>query len=103
MIADLVGKGWKIGVVAQSHAVVEHFLGRVVAAGAPKERVAKHVRGDGEHGFTTIGRDRVRTFAREHDDGYVIGGTAWDLTNERRFPGAAWTSSSSTRQGSSAS
>lgn len=42
VIADLVTQDrWLVGVVAQSHAVVEHLLDQVVAAGVPADRVAK--------------------------------------------------------------
>ncbi len=33
VVARLVAEGWRVGVVAQSHAAVEHFLDQVVAAG----------------------------------------------------------------------
>ena len=42
VIARLVrDHGFKVGVVAQSHAVVEHMLERIVAAGVPAMRVGK--------------------------------------------------------------
>src|SRR5690606_2559630 len=42
VIARLVTEhGFKVGVVAQSHAVVEHMLEKVVAAGVPRELVGK--------------------------------------------------------------
>src|SRR5205085_4081648 len=42
VIARLVNQhGWRIGVVAQSHAVVEHLLGCVIAAGVDPGRVGK--------------------------------------------------------------
>ncbi len=42
VIARLVrDRGYKVGVVAQSHAVIENMLDRVVAAGVPREQVAK--------------------------------------------------------------
>lgn len=45
VIADLVTQdGWLVGVVAQSHAVVEHLLDQVVAAGVPADRVARRHR-----------------------------------------------------------
>ena len=86
VIAHLIERGWRIGVVAQSHAVVEHFLERVVAAGAPADLVAKSVKGDADRAFTVIGKDRVRTFMREHDSGFVVGGTAWTFANLKRVP-----------------
>ena len=42
VIARLVReRGFKVGVVAQSHAVIENMLDRIVAAGVPRELVAK--------------------------------------------------------------
>ena len=86
VIAELVSRGYRIGVVAQSHAVVEHFLDQVVAQGASADRVGKAPKVSGAHRFTPISRTAWRTFAREHQDGYVLGGTAWDFTNASRVP-----------------
>ena len=86
VIADLLERGWRIGVVAQSHAVIEHFLERVVAAGAPADRVAKNVKDGYSRAFTPIGRDAVKRFMNTHEDGFVVGGTAWDFTNLKRVP-----------------
>ena len=41
VIADLVATGWRVGVVAQSHAVVENLLTCVAAAGVPAADVGK--------------------------------------------------------------
>jgi len=85
--------GWRIGVVAQSHSVVENLLDAVVGAGLDRGRVAKHLKDAGEaaqHGFTALSRkDDVAEFAAERPDGYVIGGTAWDFCNVRRIPRAS--------------
>lgn len=89
VIARLVAeKGFRVGVVAQSHAVVEHMLERVVAAGLPASRVAKAVKpgGTDERTFTTIAKDGYGAFAAEHPEGFVIGGTAWDLSHPGRVP-----------------
>ncbi len=89
VVARLVAeKGYKVGVVAQSHAVVENMLDRIVAAGLPPERVAKARKagaGD-EPSFTAIAKDGYAAFADEHPDGFVIGGTAWDLSHAGRVP-----------------
>jgi predicted RecB family nuclease len=80
--------GWRIGVVAQSHAVVENLLDCAIDAGIDPLRVAKK-RNDRDNprwqqsdekeyaGFIT-GTGRV--------GGCVIGGTAWDFANTRRVP-----------------
>ncbi|WP_431802888.1 TM0106 family RecB-like putative nuclease [Microbacterium sp. bgisy203] len=81
-------RGYKVGVVAQSHAVVENMLDRIVAAGVPAEQVAKAQKSGatGEATFTAIAKDGYAAFAAEHPEGYVIGGTAWDLSHPRRVP-----------------
>ncbi|WP_083991078.1 TM0106 family RecB-like putative nuclease [Microbacterium sediminis] len=88
VIARLVAEhGFKVGVVAQSHAVVEHILDRIVAAGLPALRVAKAPKDAGaEVSFTPIRKDGVVGFAAEHPDGFVIGGTAWDFSHTQRVP-----------------
>ncbi len=89
VIARLVAEhGLRVGVVAQSHAVVEHMLDRVIAAGVPASRVAKAPKDpDAEVSFTVIRKDGVAAFAAENAvGGFVIGGTAWDFSHERRVP-----------------
>jgi len=88
VIARLVtDHGFKVGVVAQSHAVVEHMLERVIAAGLPAMRVAKAPKeGGGKTAFTAIPKNGVAAFAAEHSDGYVVGGTAWDFAHTQRVP-----------------
>lgn len=84
--------GWRIGVVAQSHRVVEHVLEGVVAAGLSAEQVGKvpqSGRADdaAEPAFRTLGRNTHRLFLREHESagrGCVLGGTAWDFSNPTR-------------------
>lgn len=89
VIARLVSEhGFRVGVVAQSHAVIEHMLDRVIAAGVPASRVAKAPKDpDAEVSFTVIRKDGVPAFVAENAaHGYVIGGTAWDFSHERRVP-----------------
>ncbi len=86
VVARLVReKGFAVGVVAQSHAVVENMLDRIVAAGVPAAQVAKAPKTTtGNEPFTVIAKDGLAEFTRAHPEGYVIGGTAWDLTHPRR-------------------
>ncbi|WP_100812008.1 TM0106 family RecB-like putative nuclease [Microbacterium sp. BR1] len=79
---------WKIGVVAQSHAVVEHMLDRVIDAGVPAARVGKAPKDDtAEVRFTPLPKNGVAAFAHEHAvSGFVVGGTAWDFSHDGRFP-----------------
>ncbi|WP_244303314.1 DEAD/DEAH box helicase [Leucobacter coleopterorum] len=85
--------GWRIGVVAQSHRVVEHVLEGVVAAGLSPRCVAKVPQGGAlaegastppysvlrKNGHSVFLQERV---AEQH--GCVIGGTAWDFANHSR-------------------
>lgn len=80
---------WRIGVVAQSHAVVEHMLERVVAAGVAKELVGKAPKATStaDPAFTIIAKNGVGAFTEEHaETGFVVGGTAWDFSHEGRIP-----------------
>jgi len=75
---------WKIGVVAQSHAVVENLLTGVVKAGLDPALVAK-VTGADDPAFTPLPKDGHQVFALDHaTTGFVIGGTAWDFANPAR-------------------
>ncbi|WP_029150575.1 TM0106 family RecB-like putative nuclease [Microbacterium indicum] len=89
VIARLVNEhGWKVGVVAQSHAVVENMLDRVVRAGTPRELVGKSLRGGaeptGREAFTVVRKQAIAGFQQSKLRGYVVGGTAWDFANETR-------------------
>ena len=91
-IAELVARhGWRIGVVAQSHAVVENVLDSVVrTAGLAPDLVAKapkDPREPGDHEYTIIAKDGVAEYTAAHAaSGFVIGGTAWDFANADRVP-----------------
>jgi predicted RecB family nuclease len=85
VIARLVGDHrWRVGVVAQSHAVVENLLDGVVAAGADPERVGKKRAREGA-AWSQIAEKDYPAFIAE-DGGCVIGGTAWDFANDGRVP-----------------
>ena len=80
-------RGFRVGVVAQSHAVVENMLDRVVAAGVPRELVGKAVKDATDAtSFTVIEKNGVAAFAESHPGGHVIGGTAWDFSHAGRVP-----------------
>ncbi|MCW2288215.1 uncharacterized protein EDF60_0856 [Leucobacter luti] len=87
--------GWRIGVVAQSHRVVENVLDGVIAAGLDPRLVGKAPQGGRlapdapDPGYTVLGTGGQLGFVREHRDagrGCVVGGTAWDFSNDDRFP-----------------
>jgi uncharacterized protein len=90
VIAELVTKHqWKIGVVAQSHAVVENLLRNVVdKAGLPARLVGKVMKdAAADIPFTSLPTDGQLMFAAENQhSGYVVGGTAWDFSNPARVP-----------------
>jgi uncharacterized protein len=82
VIARLVALGWKIGVVGQSHAVVENMLRTAIeTAGVDPFRVAKKV----------VGAQTVPWKQKKDDDvaallaspgGALVGGTAWTMTGK---------------------
>jgi predicted RecB family nuclease len=90
VVADLVRKhGWRVGVIAQSHAVVENMLESIVDAGVEQERVAKKQRSEPyerDCRFTIIPGNKYADFATANGDGFVIGGTSWDFSNPERVP-----------------
>ena len=89
VIARLVAeRGFRVGVVAQSHAVVENMLDRIVAAGVPKGQVAKAIKDTptGEESFTVIAKNGVAAFTADQPGGFVVGGTAWDFCHPARVP-----------------
>ncbi|MDF2665613.1 MAG: superfamily and helicase and helicase subunit [Microbacterium sp.] len=89
VIARLVAeRGYRIGVVAQSHATIEHMLDQVIAAGVPASRVGKAPKDpSAPHAFTVLPKNGVAAFTAENAaHGFVVGGTAWDFSHETRVP-----------------
>ncbi|WP_082297434.1 TM0106 family RecB-like putative nuclease [Microbacterium sp. GCS4] len=87
VIARLVNEhGFRVGVVAQSHAIIEHLLERVVADGVPAAQVAKAPKNpSSEPSYTVIPKNGMAPFLRENEGrGVVVGGTAWDFSNTAR-------------------
>ncbi|UMB70972.1 TM0106 family RecB-like putative nuclease [Mycobacterium paraterrae] len=79
--------GWRIGVVAQSHAVVENLLQGTITAGIDPSRVAK--KGDRPGAaWQQISEHDYSPFVTG-TPGCVIGGTAWDFANPGRVPPAS--------------
>jgi predicted RecB family nuclease len=82
VIARLVNEHrWRIGVVAQSHAVVENLFAGVMTAGVAADVVAK--KKGRSAGWREIGENAYASFVADND-GCVIGGTAWDFANPAR-------------------
>jgi uncharacterized protein len=90
VITDLVRRGWRVGVVAQSHEVVENLLRRVVGS-VPAERVAKRAPTGGyvnpvEWTVLASNEELANFVTRYREQGYVLGGTAWDFANDSKVP-----------------
>jgi len=86
VIAELVnGHGWRVGVVAQSHATVENLLECVIDAGLDPERVAKKRNDHGAPRWQEIDGSAYAAFIAG-TAGCVLGGTAWDFANPNRVP-----------------
>ncbi|TAK69740.1 MAG: TM0106 family RecB-like putative nuclease [Actinomycetota bacterium] len=89
VIAALVAAGWRIGVVAQSHAVVENLLRGVAAAGVPESAIAKKPGSKGNAAtcpWTSVDDKSFAAFYAAQARGYVVGGTTWDFVNAKRRP-----------------
>ncbi|MFH5880195.1 TM0106 family RecB-like putative nuclease [Arthrobacter sp. NA-172] len=79
VVARLVREGWKVGVVAQSHAVVENMLHAVVKANVDPSLIAKEMKHDGPVPWTKQTKDDVERLLGSQG-GCLIGGTAWTMT-----------------------
>ncbi|OBK41963.1 nuclease [Mycobacterium sp. 1245111.1] len=77
--------GWRIGVVAQSHAVVENLLQGTINAGIDPARVAKKKADRADVAWQQISENEYAGFIGG-TPGCVIGGTAWDFANPGRVP-----------------
>lgn len=82
VIRTLVEQGWRVGVVAQSHTVVEHLLDAVVAAGLDPSRVGKSDPRSPAPPWSVVGNTpAARAAYVEKNDGCVLGGTAWTFAH----------------------
>jgi uncharacterized protein len=80
-VARLAAQGWRIGVVAQSHAVVDNFLDAVHAADASLPLGKEPQTGKSAvHPWHLTGKAKIETWATTQSAGYVVGGTAWTLS-----------------------
>ncbi|WP_406814568.1 TM0106 family RecB-like putative nuclease [Mycobacterium sp. M23085] len=86
VIHDLVTQhGWRVGVVAQSHATVENVLDCVIDAGLDPQRIAKKRYDHSAPRWREIDGGAYAAFLAD-TPGCVIGGTAWDFANANRIP-----------------
>ncbi|WP_298885449.1 bifunctional RecB family nuclease/DEAD/DEAH box helicase [uncultured Serinicoccus sp.] len=76
--------GWRVGVVAQSHLVVENVLGAVVRAGLDATLVAKSAPKSADPTWSTLTDTTAAraAYLEEHrGTGCVLGGTAWTFSH----------------------
>ncbi|MGY4649274.1 TM0106 family RecB-like putative nuclease [Mycobacterium sp. URHB0021] len=84
VVEQLVNRhGWRVGVVAQSHAVIENLLGCVIDAGVDTNRVGKKKSAGAK--WRDLDEKDYGAFITEAA-GCVVGGTAWDFANSNRVP-----------------
>lgn len=79
VIKNLVSIGWRIGVVAQSHATVENFLDAAIDAGVPVSQIAKP-NGRENPPWRDLNTEKLRDFI-SRTPGCLVGGTAWTFSN----------------------
>lgn len=88
VIAALAGlRGWKIGVVAQSHATIENLLTAVVEAGMDPERIGKKSRAgdDKEKPWSELASGDITADFVGQLGGCVVGGTIWNFASKKAF------------------
>ncbi|MDY6054958.1 TM0106 family RecB-like putative nuclease [Micrococcus sp.] len=88
-VKALLDRGWSVGVTAQSHAVVENFLGKLSSLGVPPERIVKQGRRkqpQEDPRWTSVAGG-AGAAASTGQPGLVVGGTAWAFAhqNANRF------------------
>lgn len=93
VIVGLVNKHrWKVGVVAQSHAVVENMLDALVKAGLDPDLIGKRDKRSRsvKSTWTELGdnKDLLRFCTERAGSGFVAGGTAWVFTGAGIDPGS---------------
>jgi uncharacterized protein len=80
VIARLVHRGWKVGVVAQSHAVIENLMRTaVLKAGVDPRKVAKDVKHNESLPWDNRSAADVERLLGS-PGGALVGGTAWTMT-----------------------
>ncbi|MFE4833826.1 TM0106 family RecB-like putative nuclease [Arthrobacter sp. NPDC056691] len=82
VVARLVEAGWKVGVVAQSHAVVENMLcTAIMKAGVDPAVVAKRLAQPHDVPWTSVADEDIARLL-DADGGCLVGGTAWTMTGK---------------------
>lgn len=68
---------WRIGIVGQSHAVVENLLTSLIDLGVDRAAVGKAANHTDQVPWTDTSNDGVRKEFLARANGFVLGGTAW--------------------------
>ncbi|MDO5635010.1 MAG: TM0106 family RecB-like putative nuclease [Micrococcus sp.] len=84
-VKALLDRGWSVGVIAQSHAVVENFLDKLVDIGVDPKHVGKEPKNpDVQPSWTVLeGTEQVHSFLQP---GRVLGGTSWTFSSRSALP-----------------
>jgi uncharacterized protein len=87
VIKELVDKGMKVGVVANSHSAIENLLWACLEGGVSPDAMAKKTQaGDKEaKGWLTPTTNKVVGSWRAGNSGYVFGGTSWSFCAKEMF------------------
>lgn len=80
VIKRLVEDGWRVGVVAQSHAVVENFFHGAIEAGLSPDLMVKPRSPEGAP-WADLNGTKLRAFIDQHESGCLVGGTAWTFSS----------------------
>ena len=81
VIKQLVDRGMKVGVVANSHSAIENLLWACLEAGVGPDQIAKKSQGGDKQakGWVTPSTNKVMANWRSGENGYVMGGTSWSF------------------------
>jgi uncharacterized protein len=82
VIGRLVAGGWKIGVVAQSHAVVENMLCRAIETGGVDPHVVAKKLASAHHVPWALTAEGDVDRLLSSPGGCLVGGTAWTMTGK---------------------
>lgn len=87
VIKELVDRGMKVGVVANSHSAIENLLWACLDAGVSPDAMAKKTQaGDkGAKGWITPTTNKVFGAWRAGNSSYVVGGTSWSFCAKEFF------------------
>jgi predicted RecB family nuclease len=87
VIKELVDRGMKVGVVANSHSAIENLMWACLEAGVEPDDMAKKTQaGDkGAKGWLSPTTNKAFGSWRAGNSGYVVGGTSWNFCAKEFF------------------